>query len=570
MPHLALPALTAYLRTRGIETVQRDLNLETFEALLTRERVLQAVASLRDRHSSRVMRSTVPLPIPDRQMVHWALERGPELAELIAKAVAIIRGPSFFDGPTGAWAFQVIEQCLQVLSLPFYPAALDFEGYASATPVDSSYSLLQAVHDPRQNMFLDLYRQGVIADLERDPPDLVGISVPSMEQMLAAMTVAYLIKKRGLSCHVTVGGPHITMLRDQIARTPALFELFDSAVVFDGEESLLRLVEALDKREGLSQVPNLIYKEGSRIHVTDRHDPICMSSLPAPDFDGLPVGRYLAPQPVLPLTSARGCYHGRCAFCNVGYGLGGHFSPLDPERLAGQMLILHHTYGVRHIFFADEAIPPRTLGRLADLMFEQGSPIHWGGCVRFEPMLTRYLLEKASAGGCLMLLLGLESASPSVVRRIGKGTEISHMSRILRDSSAAGLWNHVFFFFGFPGESLADAQETVNFLYAHGSHIHSAAFGAFLLERHSPAYLHPRQHGIARILTDPRRDLAIYFDYEVEDGIDEDMAELIAARFLEVLPDKQHPHFYVNDVFRFLYASRLRDEGVAFPPWLGW
>ena len=565
MPHMALPALTAYLRAHGVKVIQRDLNLETFSTLLTRAQVSKAVARLRAWHGPHGERPTAYHPPLDRRVIRRAIERGPWLADRVEGAVATIKGAAFFDGPSGTRAFQVIEQCLQLISLPFYPAALDFEGYVSASPVDSSESLLRAVRDPRQNMFLDLYRQGVVADLERDPPAVVGISIPTMEQMLAGMTLAYLIKERGLPCHVTVGGPHITMLREQIARTPRLFELFDSAVVFDGEKALLRLVEALDGKHELSEVPNLIYKDGSRIRVNALHDPPRTSALPTPDFDGLPLDQYLTPLPVLPLMSARGCYHGRCAFCNVGYGGGHRFSALDAEQLAGQMLHLHHRYGVRHIFFADEAIPPRTLSRLADLM--EGT-LYWGGCVRFERALTRNLLDRMAAGGALMLLLGLESASPSVVKRIGKGTDPTHMSRILRDSAAAGLWNHVFFFFGFPGETLDDAQETVNFLYAHGNSIHSAAFGTFLLERYSPAHLHPQRHGIARIINNPRRDLAIYFDYQVKAGMDEEMAELVASRLLEVLPDKQYPHFYVNDVFRFLYAARLRDEGIAFPPWL--
>ena len=54
------------------------------------------------------------------------------------------------------------------------------------------------------------------------------------------------------------------------------------------------------------------------------------------------------------------------------------------------------------------------------------------------------------------------------------------MRRILRESTAAGIWNHTFFF-GFPGETLDDAQQTVNFLYEHKQHIHSAGFGTFLL-----------------------------------------------------------------------------------------
>ena len=35
-----------------------------------------------------------------------------------------------------------------------------------------------------------------------------------LSPMLAAMTLAYLVKQSGLRCHVTVGGPHITMLRE--------------------------------------------------------------------------------------------------------------------------------------------------------------------------------------------------------------------------------------------------------------------------------------------------------------------------------------------------------------------
>ena len=37
MPHLSLPTLTAYLRQHGIEVIQRDLNAEVFDEILTRK-----------------------------------------------------------------------------------------------------------------------------------------------------------------------------------------------------------------------------------------------------------------------------------------------------------------------------------------------------------------------------------------------------------------------------------------------------------------------------------------------------------------------------------------------------
>ena len=62
--------------------------------------------------------------------------------------------------------------------------------------------------------------------------------------------------------------------------------------------------------------------------------------------------------------------------------------------------------------------------------------------------------------------------------------------------------------------------------------------------------------------------MAIYFDYEVESGMDDRMAELVESRFLDTLPQKPYPQFYVSDVFRFLYASHLNEQNLPLSPWL--
>ena len=84
---------------------------------------------------------------------------------------------------------------------------------------------MREVRDPQFNMLHALYQRGVIADIEREQPDVIGISIPCMAQMVSGLTIAAMIKERGLTCHVTVGVPHITMLRERLAKSPALFEL---------------------------------------------------------------------------------------------------------------------------------------------------------------------------------------------------------------------------------------------------------------------------------------------------------------------------------------------------------
>ena len=568
MPHLALPTLTAYLRTSGVDVIQRDLNAEVFDEILTRRHVSQAVEHLRHDYGPNAKKRPVRRAHPNPQQIMWALQQGPQIAENVQAAKRTIRSERFYDGAASLDAFQVIIQSLEIASLPYYPASLHLQSYNAGHAVDGSQTLLQGVGDPNTNIFLDIYRRGILADIEREQPDIVGISIPSMPQMMAGMTLAYLIKEAGLDCHVTVGGPHISMLRDELPRVPSIFTLIDSAVVFDGEVPLLRLAEAIDGDGDLSHVPNLIYRDGVDVRVTERKIPEKIGELPLPDFDGMPLGKYLAPDLVLPLLTARGCYFGKCAFCNVGYGEAESFSQLRAERLAKQMHTLREKYGVNHIFFSDEAITPRNLRDLSPILEDEGSPLHWGGCVRFEKVITRDLLDSMARGGCRMVLFGLESASPAVIDLMVKGTELEHMSRILLESAEAGIWNHTFFFFGFPAETIDDAQATVNFLFDHKHAIHSAALGTFLMERYSPAHRFPGQYSVTRIIEEPDKDLAIYFDYEVESGIDMQLAETIMERFIDTLPERPYPQFYANDVYRFLYASHLAEQGTPMPPWL--
>lgn len=560
MPHLALPTLTAYLRQNRVHVIQRDLNVEVFDEILSRRYINQTLALLQRR--KRTLNKDI------HPQTEWALQQGPRLAKRVERAKAGIRSQAFYDGPIGLKHIHTVLECLEIASLPYHPANLHLQGYEAAGPSDNSRFLLHGVQDEQHNMFLDMYRRILLPDIIHMQPHIVGISIPSMAQMLPGLTAAYLIKQAGLDCHITVGGPHISMLRAQLPDVPALFNLIDSAVVFDGEQPLLQLAIAVANQQKLDHIPNLIHKDGSCIRVNQRKEPEKITDLPLPDFDGLPLDRYLAPELALPLLTARGCYFGKCAFCNVGYGEPESFSQLRAQQLVDQMLALYQKYNVRHIFFSDEAVTPRNLRDLSKIMAGRPEKLHWGGCVRFEKVISHQLLSSMYAGGCRMILFGLESASEAIIDHMIKGTQLPHMSRILQESSQAGIWNHTFFFFGFPGETIENAQETVNFLYAHKPYINSAAMGTFLMERDSPAHKYPESFGVKRIIEDPDRDLAIYFDFEVTSGMNEQMAEMLHDRFLESLPTKRFAQFYISDVYRFLYASHLSEQQLPHPPWL--
>ncbi len=575
MPYLALPVLTGFLRAHDVEVIQRDLNLETYDTVLSRPYLEAALAHLGDmRQEGRRV----------SEKIDWALTAGPQLAARIEQAKAVFRGPAFYDPHASLEAFTVIMESLQLASLPVHPAQLDFLYYLPTISLDSSRALLEGASHPRGNLFYDLFKRGIVADIVRERPDVLAISIPTMGQMLASMTLAHLVKQAGVPCHITIGGPHVSMLREQIPQAPLLFEMIDSAVIFDGELPLLKLVEALAGKGDIANIPHLIHRTGGKIQVNDAQETpplVAASELLAPvqarpeppkkvmpDFDGLPLDRYLVPNLVLPLITAHGCYHGVCAFCNVGYGGGKGFVPYSVDELVDQITTVQKKHGARHIFFTDEAIPPRTMRLLSARLAELGAPVDWCSCARLEKTLSAELLGNASRGGCRMLFFGLETASERMIQHMDKGTDVETMGRVLGEATQAGIWNHTFFFFGFPTETMDDAQATVNFLYAHHEAVHSAGCGAFVLERYAPAHVDPARYGIKRVIEDPDKDLAIYFDFELESGIDDKLARTLVRRLLDVLPGKRFGQYYTHDVHRFLFASHLHARGETLPVWL--
>ena len=202
MPHLALPTLTAFLRQQGVEVIQRDLNVEVFDEILSRRYLTGALARLKRMQGSAGQRQMAGPDGSGAAKVDWALQEGPRLAKQVERAKAGIRSSAFYDGPIGLGMLSTLLDCLEIANLPFHPASLHFQGYDSAGPPDSSHFLLHGVRDDRHNMFLDIYRRLLLPDILRERPDVVGISIPSMAQMVPGLTAGVPCQggRAGLSC----------------------------------------------------------------------------------------------------------------------------------------------------------------------------------------------------------------------------------------------------------------------------------------------------------------------------------------------------------------------------------
>ena len=102
-----------------------------------------------------------------------------------------------------------------------------------------------------------------------------------------------------------------------------------------------------------------------------------VEELPTPTYDGLPLGMYFSPMPVLSVEPARGCYYRKCLFCNQ-YTLHGESYRLrPPDMFLEDIKTLSERCNTKLFDFVNEGMPPAYMLRLSDMIIQSGLDIRW-------------------------------------------------------------------------------------------------------------------------------------------------------------------------------------------------
>ena len=562
-PYLSLPTLTAVLRGAGHQVIQKDVNLEMYDWFFSDDflrRVLRKVPQQLDRLRKLSKKRDLEEWETELQLTLCELTRE-RIGELIQKAETakrIVRGEAFYDIDRLEWAINVFREVTSVISLVYAPARVCMPPMETdlSYKVYVSSEILDAVQDKQVNVYRDVFEHILKPAIAETQPDVIGISIVLQQQLFSSMTFCALIKEQFPHIHVTIGGNTVTRLRDVLPNTPDLFALFDSAVVYEGETAFSQLVEAVGAGRDLAGVPNLIYHDKSGIHTSSLTYSEDMAALPSPDFDGLPLEKYFLPDRILPYLATRGCYWGRCEFCDHGEGYTAGYRTKKIDQIIEEIGLLKRKYNVHHFHFTDESYPPALFRKLCRQLAEGRLRISWTTHMRFEKSLLEDSVWKdAQAAGCKYLHMGYESGDERVLKLMDKATTTEVIRQSLELSARAGVWNHVMGFFGFPGERREDALASIQFLETNKDLVHSIGFGTFDLSKHTPVAKNPEKFGVTPYIN-PQWDLALDYYYTVKDGLSVEEAE----RVFEEFERAHHPGWDLRIFIReyiFLYVARF-------------
>ena len=245
-------------------------------------------------------------------------------------------------------------------------------------------------------------------------------------------------------------------------------------VTGEGEVTLVELLDALSRAGGagdaggLKAIDGLCLRDddGRVVHTRARAIIRQLDSLPFPAWDLVDVEGYRATWLAhhgyfsMNLVTTRGCpYH--CNWCAKPI-YGQRYTARSPEHVVDEMAWLKRTFRPDHLWIADDifGLKPGWIERFAALVQARDAATPFK-CLLRADQVTAGVARGLKAAGCRTAWIGAESGSQRILDAMEKGTRVDQIGEATRLLHAAGVEVGFFLQFGYPGETRADIDRTL-------------------------------------------------------------------------------------------------------------
>ncbi|UCD04497.1 MAG: hypothetical protein JSW73_02595, partial [Candidatus Woesearchaeota archaeon] len=307
------------MRKEGHEVELLDLDLEMALKLLEPENIAQALRRCKDKMA--VIDQKEKKEWEDTSYWHDLYEAYRMCKGLpgeIGNALSVLKCNEFYNRKRFKWARKTINQALNLITVSLHPKLeyqMDGQIFETAYGIDRFSDLEKAVLDDEANLFGPIYDQHVLPRISELKPDLIGISILNYQQIIPGLTLSFRLKRKGWP--VFIGGTIFVKFINEIQENTNFFKFCHGVIVYEGETALSQLLKVMEKEGSFKNVTNLLFPSQGKVKVNTPFHVEDLNRLPTPDFDGIPLEGYLAPQIVLPYNLGKGCYWGHCYFCEI-------------------------------------------------------------------------------------------------------------------------------------------------------------------------------------------------------------------------------------------------------------
>ena len=250
-----------------------------------------------------------------------------------------------------------------------------------------------------------------------------------------------------------------------------LNEGFLAVLLGECEQALVEILHATLRMGQMEnwEIQGLAYLSRSNrtiVHTDARTSSAALDQYPFPARDMVAMDKYSSiwrthhGRSSTNLVASRGCPF-RCNWCAKPI-YGNKFLLRSADSVAEEMQLLKDEYGIEHLWFADDifGLNRHWVQEFADAVERRDAAVPFKIQSRAD-LMTYETVAALKRAGCEEVWMGAESGSQAILDAMDKGLTVASVHRASERLRAAGIRTAFFLQFGYPGETLAEIEETI-------------------------------------------------------------------------------------------------------------
>jgi len=315
-------------------------------------------------------------------------------------------------------------------------------------------------------------RAALEARLLEARPDVVGIYTNLMTKIGVLATVRFIRSQPSLAhTRVVLGGPEVTHHVDRFLQHGA-----DVIVIGEGEETTQALVSAWTAggpSAPLGEIPGIAFRDpaspGAVVRTPARALLKSLDELPMPKREAVDLQPYLDAwrsrhgANAVSVSTMRGCPYS-CRWCSRAV-YGESYRRRSPKLVVDEIQHIVERYHPDSLWFVDDVftINHKWLEGLTEELERRGVRVPYE-CITRADRLNERAVSLLQRSGCFRVWIGAESGSQKILDAMDRRVTVEQVRDMIQLSKKHGIETGTFIMLGYPGETEADIEATIEHL----------------------------------------------------------------------------------------------------------
>ena len=260
-------------------------------------------------------------------------------------------------------------------------------------------------------------------------------------------------------------GPHAsTTPGASMKRAPAV----DGMFVGEPEDGVMQLA-GLASLDDLGSIASLTSRgaDGAVLPHRAQGQYAGFLEMPYPAWDLVRLSSYSLPlvnRPYTIVETSRGCPYA-CDFCVAPIHQGHKFRERSAKAIVDEIERGYREFGIDFFYLWGDTVTlnVKSFTAFCDELIARNLPIQWFGNARADNLTDPAFVHRLRKAGCWMLAMGIETESEDIRKDMVKRLERKKIQAAIDNMRDAGIRSFAFFIFGYPGESLATINQTIDY-----------------------------------------------------------------------------------------------------------